>query len=51
MQRLAASGAALSPELQDLVEMYGICNKGATTALTQELPRPTASSRSTSMPA
>ena len=38
MQALAASGAALSPELNDLVALYGIGNKGATTALTKTLP-------------
>lgn len=38
MQALAASGAALSPELGDLVALYGISNKGATTALTKTLP-------------
>ena len=39
MQALAASGAALSPELYDLVQLYGIGNTGATTALTQTLPQ------------
>ncbi len=38
MRGLAASGAAVSPELSDLVEMYGISNKGAMEALTKELP-------------
>ncbi len=38
MQELAASGAALSPELDDLVALYGISNVGATTALTETLP-------------
>ena len=38
MQELAKSGAALSPELNDLVAFYGISNKGATTALTKTLP-------------
>jgi len=38
MRGLAASGAAVSPELSDLVEMYGISNKGAMEALTVELP-------------
>jgi ribonuclease BN (tRNA processing enzyme) len=35
---LADSGAALSPELTDLVGLYGINNKGATEALTKTLP-------------
>lgn len=39
MQELAESGAALSPELNDLVALYGISNKGATTALTKTLPK------------
>jgi beta-lactamase superfamily II metal-dependent hydrolase len=39
MRQLAASGAALSPELTDLVGLYGISNDGATTALTKTLPR------------
>lgn len=38
MRGLSASGAAVSPELSDLVEMYGISNKGAMEALTVELP-------------
>ena len=38
MQELAESGAALSPELIDLVALYGIRNEGATTALTKTLP-------------
>ena len=38
MNALAASGAALSPELEDLVGLYGISNKGAVTALTETLP-------------
>lgn len=38
MQALADSKAALSPELKDLVALYGIGNKGATTALTKTLP-------------
>lgn len=38
MRGLAASGAAVSPELSDLVEMYGISNKGAMKALTVDLP-------------
>jgi hypothetical protein len=38
MQELAESGAALSPELIDLVALYGISNEGATTALTKTLP-------------
>ena len=38
MNDLADSGAALSPELTDLVALYGIGNKGATTALTKDLP-------------
>jgi len=38
MQALAESGAALSPELNDLVGLYGIGNKGATEALTETLP-------------
>ena len=38
MRALAVSGAAVSPELSDLVEMYGISNKGAMTALTKDLP-------------
>ena len=39
MQALAKSGAALSPELNDLVSLYGIGNKGATEALTKTLPQ------------
>ena len=39
MRALADSGAALSPELADLVALYGISNTGATTALTQTLPQ------------
>ncbi len=38
MQALAGSGAALSPELRDLVALYGISNPGATQALTKKLP-------------
>jgi len=38
MQALAESGAALSPEFDELVALYGISNKGATTALTKTLP-------------
>ncbi len=38
MQELAKSGAAMSPELNDLVALYGISNEGATTALTKTLP-------------
>ena len=38
MKELAQSGAAMSPELTDLVALYGIDNSGATTALTQTLP-------------
>ena len=38
MRSLAASGAALSPELLDLVALYGISNTGATEALTKTLP-------------
>lgn len=38
MRRLAESGAALSPELQDLVGLYGIRNAGAVEALTETLP-------------
>ncbi len=38
MQALADSKAAISPELKDLVSLYGISNKGATTALTETLP-------------
>jgi beta-lactamase superfamily II metal-dependent hydrolase len=38
MQALADSGAAISPELNDLVGLYGIGNKGATTTLTKTLP-------------
>ena len=38
MQPLTASGAAFSPELQDLVGLYGIGNVGATTTLTKTLP-------------
>lgn len=39
MNDLASSGAALSPELADLVALYGISNKGATDALTEDLPQ------------
>jgi len=39
MRSLAESGAALSPELEDLAALYGISNKGATTALTETLPQ------------
>lgn len=39
MQKLADSGTALSPELQDLVALYGIRNDGATDALTSILPK------------
>lgn len=39
MQALTESGAALSPELDDLVALYGISNAGATTALTKTLPQ------------
>ncbi len=38
MQELAETSAALSPELNDLVALYGINNTGATTALTKTLP-------------
>lgn len=38
MRALAASGAALSPELADLVALYGISNRGATDALIKKLP-------------
>ena len=38
MQALAESKASLSPELNDLVALYGIGNTGATTALTKTLP-------------
>ncbi len=38
MNELAKSGAALSPELTDLVALYGISNVGATDALTKDLP-------------
>lgn len=38
MRGLADSGAALSPELEDLVALYGIGNEGATEALTKTLP-------------
>ncbi len=37
MQALAAAGAALSPELDDLVALYGISNRGAVEALTGKL--------------
>ncbi len=36
--KLINSGASFSPELQNLVSLYGIRNKGATKALTKELP-------------
>jgi len=39
MTGLAASGAALSPELRDLAEFYGINNSGATEALLKTLPQ------------
>ena len=39
MQALAESGVAVSPELSELVEMYGISNKGAMKALTTDLPK------------
>ena len=39
MQELAGSGAALSPELNELVELYGINNEDATTALKKTLPK------------
>jgi beta-lactamase superfamily II metal-dependent hydrolase len=39
MEELAKSGAAFSPELDDLVALYGISNRGATKALTETLPR------------
>ena len=39
MKTLAVRGAALSPELTDLVELYRINNKSATTALIETLPR------------
>ena len=38
MREISKSGTALSPELTDLVGLYGISNKGATSALTKELP-------------
>lgn len=38
MTALASSGAAVSPELTDLLALYGITNKGATDALTDTLP-------------
>ena len=38
MRGLAESGAALSPELTDLVGLYSISNDGATDALTDGLP-------------
>ena len=38
MRELAESGAWLSPELHQLVALYGIRNEGATEALTQTLP-------------
>jgi len=38
MKALAKSGVALSPELHDLVGLYGIGNKGATETLTKTLP-------------
>ncbi len=39
MTDMTNSGAALSPEFADLVELYGISNKGATEALTKTLPK------------
>ncbi len=39
MQAFAKSGAALSPELNDLVRLYGIGNKGATELVTKTLPQ------------
>ena len=39
VKALLDSGASLSPELQDLVALYGINNEGATTALTKTLPQ------------
>jgi hypothetical protein len=39
MRELAESGVALSSELNDLVALYGISNKGATKALTETLPQ------------
>ncbi|MCU7849372.1 MAG: metallohydrolase [Candidatus Thiodiazotropha sp. (ex Lucinoma kastoroae)] len=39
IQQLTASGAAFSPELQDLVGMYGVGNVSATTTLTKTLPK------------
>jgi hypothetical protein len=39
MRGLAASGAALSPELGDLVALYGVQNDDATEALTKTFPR------------
>ncbi len=39
IQALAHSGAAMSPELHDLVALYGIDNQGATKALTETLPQ------------
>lgn len=38
VQALVESGVALSPELHDLVGLYGISNAGATSALTEKLP-------------
>ena len=39
MNALADSGAALSPELDDLVALYGVSNSDATDALTKTLPK------------
>ncbi len=39
LARQVRSGTALSPELQDLVALYGIQNDGATKALTETLPQ------------
>jgi len=39
MQALAMSGAALSPELSDLMRLYGISNTGATEFVTKTLPK------------
>lgn len=39
IMKLMDSGTAFSPEFKDLVGLYGIRNKGATEALTKELPK------------
>ena len=39
MQAFAKSGAALSPELTDLIGLYGIGNAGATEFVTKTLPK------------